>query len=302
MEARASFPQISAICATVFYMVEPMPATPQIVTMGCRSTSRGEKWEWHTHPYDELCLVAEDSCTIGHDGRRLRVEPNTLYLHRRGELHGFWNNPNESPDLWIIHFAVSDAFFSLLQDMTGPDSQKRVWKMTPSQIREFRGLFVNMTLEAARPGPDSAILSSAWLQLLLGALHRWRQPHESQRLIAHETDPELLDLWKTINDMVSVPFAEMDRLPELVPNYDSLRHRFRRVFGLSPRAMMLALRMQRAQHLLLEGRKSIKEVATSVGYWRQHEFARAFRKAYGVSPREWRSRPRINVDRNHLSD
>lgn len=283
-------------------MSAPFPATPQIVTMGCRSTVRGENWEWHTHPYDELCLVAEDSCTIGHDGRRVRVEPNTLYLHRRGELHGFWNNPNESPDLWIIHFAVSDDFFALFPEMTDADSHLRVWRMAPNQIREFRGLFVNMTLEAANPGRDASVLSSAWLQLLLGALHRWKQPSEADRLVAHETDPELLELWKTINDLVSVPFAEMDRLPDLVENYDSLRHRFRRVFGLSPRAMMLALRMQRAQHLLLEGRKSIQEVAASVGYWRQHEFSRAFRKAYGLSPREWRSRPRINVDRNRASN
>jgi hypothetical protein len=283
-------------------MPDVQPATPQIITMGCRNTGRGEQWEWHTHPYDELCLVAEDSTSIGHAGRRTRVEPNTLFLHRRGEPHGFWNKPEESPDLWIIHFAVSDSFFANLPDLVVNDSSRRVWRMGQAEMREFRGLFVNMTLEAARPTPDASVLSSAWLQLLLGAMQRWHRPNESKSLVIHDADVELLDLWKTINDMVSVPFAEMDRLPELVDNYDSLRHRFRRVFGLSPRAMMLALRMQRAQHLLLEGQKSVKEVASLVGYYRQHEFARAFRKAFGVSPREWRTRPRVNVDRERLSN
>lgn len=279
-----------------------MPSTPQIVTMGCRSSSRGEVWDWHIHPFDEICFVAEDSTTIGHGGRKAKADPNTLYLFRHGERHGFWNAPNESPDLWVIHFAVADGFFAGLPDLVRAEPRSRIWQLGQAEVREFRSLFVNMTLEAARPTSDAAVLSSAWLQLLLGALQRWRLPNESKHLVTTGADPDVLELWKIVNDSVTTPFADLDRLPEIMPNYDSLRHRFRRAFGLSPRAMMHKLRMQRAQHLLLEGRMSIKEIATSVGYWRQHEFARAFRREVGVAPSDYRRRPRLNVERQLFSE
>jgi len=43
--------------------------------------------------------------------------------------------------------------------------------------------------------------------------------------------------------------------------------------------MPLRSRMSLAPHLLLETGLSIKEIATQMGYQRQHEFWRAFRKA-----------------------
>lgn len=265
--------------------------------MGVRSSERGEVWPWHTHEFDELCLVAEDSSHIGHAGLRQPCGANTLYYFRRGEPHGFWNAPGEAPDLWIIHFKVADSFFLDLPGLASPDPRSRVWKLRTSEMQEFRTLFVNMHLEAARSTLDGAVMSSAWLQLMLGAINRWRDSTESRQVGAVSADPEVLQLWTIVNEAARSPFEEMDTLPDMVEGYDSVRHRFRQTFGMSPRAMMSKLRIHSAQQLLLEGTMSIKEIARAVGYGRQHEFARAFRREVGLSPSEWRRRPRLQVDR-----
>lgn len=266
---------------------------PRIISIGNRGTSRGESWPWHTHPFDELCLIEGDSTVIGHGGKRTPAKSNTLYLFRRGEEHGFWNGAGQSPDLWVIHFAVPESLYAELPMLADPDPETRVWTLSDQQVHAFRDLFVKISVETSFPASDARVACASWLQLMLATLHRWRTHKEAPHLGAATTDPELLELWEVINESVGQQLADLDNLPDMVPNYDSLRHRFRKAFGLSPRAMMLRLRMQRAQTLLLDGRMSVKEVAFSVGYYRQHEFARAFRKAFGVAPSQWRRKPRI---------
>jgi hypothetical protein len=48
--------------------------------------------------------------------------------------------------------------------------------------------------------------------------------------------------------------------------------------------------MERGKELLRARNLSVKEIAQELGYSRQHEFSRAFRNCFGVSPSEWRRR------------
>ena len=64
----------------------------------------------------------------------------------------------------------------------------------------------------------------------------------------------------------------------------ALDRRFRAVLGQSAKSYLFRLRMQRAAAALGEGRKSIAEIAGSVGYESEVAFHRAFRRAFGLSP------------------
>jgi len=55
--------------------------------------------------------------------------------------------------------------------------------------------------------------------------------------------------------------------------------------------MVLRVRMQQAQNLLLDSRLRIKEIAARTGYASQHEFARAFKRHTGMAASVWRQRP-----------
>ena len=76
----------------------------------------------------------------------------------------------------------------------------------------------------------------------------------------------------------------------LNPCHDSLRHRFRKRFGISPQGMLIRLRMDRAKELLRTSNLSVKEIAYELGYSRQHDLTRAFHKYTGTSPSEWKMR------------
>ena len=63
---------------------------------------------------------------------------------------------------------------------------------------------------------------------------------------------------------------------------------FRQATGLTPRAFLHQLRMQRARVLLERTTLSVAEVMAQVGISDRSHFARDFRRAHGASPRALR--------------
>src|SRR5262249_29330479 len=64
----------------------------------------------------------------------------------------------------------------------------------------------------------------------------------------------------------------------------ALDRRFRSELAESPKRYLLALRMRLAAAALTEGRRSIPEIATSVGYESETAFHKAFRRTLGLTP------------------
>lgn len=63
---------------------------------------------------------------------------------------------------------------------------------------------------------------------------------------------------------------------------------FKRAFGTSPHAHVLVVRLQRARNALENSAKTILEIALESGFADSSHFARVFRKAYRISPTDFR--------------
>lgn len=66
--------------------------------------------------------------------------------------------------------------------------------------------------------------------------------------------------------------------------------RFRDTMGDTPLAYLRVVRLQRAMRLLLEDDSTLEQVANAVGYHDAFGFSKAFKRAVGVSPGEYRRR------------
>jgi AraC-like DNA-binding protein len=75
---------------------------------------------------------------------------------------------------------------------------------------------------------------------------------------------------------------------ELGVGYSNLRHSFMARMGISLRQHYLNTRIQKAQDLLVNTSKTVKEVAEILGFESASHFSKQFKKRIGVSPNDWR--------------
>jgi len=97
---------------------------------------------------------------------------------------------------------------------------------------------------------------------LLVNVGRWIDGDQNQALLPEQPDSDVLHLWHIVHECVGRSQEFVHQIGK-VPNYDSVRHRFKNVFGVSPTQLLFRLRMQKATNLLLETPMSIKESLTS---------------------------------------
>jgi len=77
---------------------------------------------------------------------------------------------------------------------------------------------------------------------------------------------------------------------ELGVGYSHLRHSFTARVGISPRRHYLNTRLQKAQDLLMNTGKPIKEIAEILGFESAYHLSNQFKSHLGVSPKQWRAR------------
>lgn len=70
---------------------------------------------------------------------------------------------------------------------------------------------------------------------------------------------------------------------------------FRRSLNQSPIEYLISYRLNEAKKLLLDSRLPITEICYQCGFSDSSYFGKSFRKAYGLSPREYRSREKGDV-------
>ncbi len=94
--------------------------------------------------------------------------------------------------------------------------------------------------------------------------------------------------WQWVNEFCHENLGAKITLEQLsalcgLSRYQFLR-RFEKTTGLTPKAWLIRLRLEHACALLRRANRSIADVATTVGFYDQSHFNRAFRQAYGVAP------------------
>ncbi len=90
-----------------------------------------------------------------------------------------------------------------------------------------------------------------------------------------------------------VPLAKLAQAVGL--SSSRLRHMFKAHVNVTPMQYLNHLRMQEAKKRLETTSLSVKEIRTSVGIADPSNFTRAFKRAYGVTPTQVRSRAKTNV-------
>ena len=180
---------------------------------------------------------------------------------------------------------------------------------------ECKGSAFERALEAGRIGPGKAVLRVGMNHDLLDAFnlcHRWSRRTVPMRASALATLGLHLLAIVEAADEVSGTLSEVDTLigraqaaiverfqerldmrevaASLGVGYSYLRQRFKARTGLSLKRYHLQIRFQRAQDLLANTDKSVKEIADLLGFDSPFHFSAQFKARMGLAPQMWRRR------------
>ena len=225
----------------------------------------------HSHTGDELVLVVEGRCAIGLGGIRLEGRTGTLFVLPREHAHEQRNHVDTVT--WYLTCMSNPALLDNRPRTIdiGLDSWPARWLDELNLLRELPVPPPRETLE----GILFALLHSLRAQEAHTGIRQALNPIVRRSLSRIEQDPaaEL-----SVNSLAYETCVS--------PGY--LLTLFKREFGMGPMAYAKELRMRKACRLLTAPYASIKEVAAACGYDDPNYFARAFRKARGYTPSEWR--------------
>lgn len=162
-------------------------------------------------------------------------------------------------------------------------------QLNPAEIAESLRLVEAMEGELATRKPGFGVMAMGTMLQLVTFL---------SRCYNRSINPDSKKLLRIANAISHMErnFAKPISLEELVEISNMSRRNFIRTFestmGTSPIKFLIARRIQEATKLLRTTDRSITDIAFDIGFSDSNYFSRQFRKAIGLSPRQYRSQLR----------
>jgi len=235
----------------------------------------------------EFVWVIEGGGTVAYDERPHRTGPGTILLWRPGMSDRYdFGTERQS----VLAFAVFDLELPA-RGWPSPAQWPFAQQMPPDDI--LRPLFRYVLAAAALPAEVRSELMWYSVGLMLRAfvlkkLSVSAEPH-GELPVAVETT------LRTICDLISREPAPPVTLPELAraahvsPGH--LCRLFRESLDLTPLECVTLTRLERASTLLARSNVPIQKVAELTGFSSAYYFSKAFRRVFGMSPRDFRKAP-----------
>ena len=254
----------------------------------------------------ELVYVTEGEGEIVLDGSSHVARADSLFLIRPRVFHSFLS-PREPQRLLGVHFdwqlrddsasaRIPSGNALIHAELFRTPRAIEGWDLTRRPLLDLRGRpRVRRALEAvvaeSRRADDwSPQIAGALLAAALGIIAREAQLLEE--VAAHASAPpdavRRVQRARELLEKTAAPLLSVEAIARAVGwSGDHLRRNCRAILGVSPLEIQNAARLRHAQELLRYGQLSGAQIAERLGWSDASHFARAFRRATGMTPREW---------------
>jgi AraC family transcriptional regulator of arabinose operon len=252
--------------------------SPEVLRLGSYVTALGH-WQTRTHDRDAdrapkipllvYCLGGTGEIRIGET--RHVIAPGDIINLPNHVWHLLRSDPEIGYHVWWIHYDGDHA--KALAEVAGFSVSTPVYNVgiQPGLVAHFERI--------------ERLLAEMPIHYSLDA--------------AHEFSSLLIDVRKLVGE---VPFDDISRfralsaharsLEEIARAFGYSKYHFIRVFkktlGVTPWSYVLTLKIDRAKSMLHDPGRSVKEIATALGFDDPNYFSRLFRRLAGTSPVKFR--------------
>ncbi len=238
----------------------------------------------HYQQFYELTFVVSGhgyGCT---DGIRCELTPGTVYLSCPGEYHAIVSNREDSLRFkFVAFFARSQKAEKLLEDVLSHYRQKdrRSWRSA-----ESFGVMRSLLDIYRKADTMYEVLTDLELQKLLVYTVCSAELPEQKPVKPRENN-----ILFNLVSYIDINFLSITSIKALSNqfgyDYQYISKIFKSAFGVCIREYIVNKKLEHAKLLLTKERKTVTEVSDILGYCAPNNFSRAFKLAYGLSPRQF---------------
>ncbi len=244
----------------------------------------------HCHPYYELSYIEKGSCRfLIEDGMYdlvegdfLLIPPQTIhytrYLLGACRRSGVYFRPEDLDGEVVARLPGGQEFFAQMCILKTPDDARR----------RIETLLAAMAEEERCVDESTPLLLHMQLQGLLLYCVRSCAVERGDPAGIRTTDRQVLLAARFINEHFRQPItaADIAAAAGFSPNY--LSRKFREAAGIGVHDYLVFVRLREAALELVNTGESVTEIALRCGFSDSNYFKDAFKKKYGMTPREYR--------------
>ena len=258
-----------------------------------RQTHTGLQEETQTrfHRFHELYYITEGKCSVLIGRRIYRLEAGDIAVIPARTLHKtdyLSSGPNTK---YVVSLTkdVAKAIDAYLGEDLTPVCLAAGQVTVPAQRRELiQLLLARMLYEYDNRPPHARSIIRACLTQFLTSLYLYRTQQEEKDDIPDQNTERIHELTSYLYEHLSEDIT----LPQLAEHFavspSHLSRTFKKTTGIGLREYLVGLRVQQACELLLTTSLTVTEIADRCGFHDSNYFGDAFKKATGLSPRDYR--------------
>ena len=256
--------------------------------------NREVKLDYHYHEFDKIVLQLSGRVSYNIEGKSYLLQPMDILLVSRNLIHLPVIDTSEVYErmvLWIsrdflARFSREGHDLAECFDRTAA-RQFHLFRPQGEDRTRYRALF-DAIKDAGTDDFAAGILSDTCVLQLMIALGRDIQrantPIETS---SYRFDPKMEEITQYIRQNLAHELSIEHLAGVFYLSRYHLMHRFKEVYGCTVQQYIRQKRLQQAAEQIRQGIPVLK-AAEDAGFGDYSVFLRAFRTAYGKSPREWK--------------
>jgi AraC-like DNA-binding protein/quercetin dioxygenase-like cupin family protein len=288
-------------------MSEFRPAIPPLPSFGVWIESHehgpGFRTSAHEHPCPSFVYVTggEGKCLV--DDGSYRLSSNSIVLLTEGQQHQLIDLPGKSMVVFVVYFSrqIAEMNKAFLEPLF---PQGFVLKLPEYAAHQARRLLRQMLHEQQNHPMQYERSLQLHLGLILLLLYRYAVTGAAESGSAEVVIGSGEDRVRKVLASVAERYYEPHSLATVSQVANMSQRHFtslcRRICGKSFNDYLNSLRIKEAERLLRETDESILAIAFTVGFEELSTFYRAFKRAAGTTPKQFRStKPLTATDKRH---
>ena len=258
--------------------------------------SRALTLDYHYHEFDKLVLQLSGRVAYHIEGKRYPLQPMDILLVSRDQIHLPVVDPDQTYErmvLWISRdflsrFSTPEADLATCFDLT-VQREFHLYRPRGEERERYRAMFERIQSAAPGGGAFAArLLADTYVLQLMIALNRDLQAANAlPDAAAYRFDPKMEEVTRFIREHLAEELTIERLAGTFFLSRFYLMHRFKDVYGCTVHQYIRQKRLQQAAEQIRLGVPVLK-AAGDAGFRDYSVFLRAFRGAFGKSPRQWK--------------